>query len=154
MSSSVSQVSFRSLPSTCLYLAAGISGNKILLCILSGGQLVFKTTNLKVPRSMQTHSFPLEERLELLGPGTFLPQKCGYTPVQVPSIYVEAQHKAASRLSAFCACLCPLLLNSSSAQPGGSFVLGDAKYPLPNDSRMGNVLFFVTRGIPRPQGLV
>lgn len=79
-----------------------------------------------------THSPPLEESLATLWLVPFFSQESNCTAAQLLEVYGEAHQKPTTRLSAVCACFCPLQVNRLSMMTAASFVLGKAIYPLPN----------------------
>ena len=65
-------------------------------------------------------------------------------------IYGVAHLRVAKRLYALCVCLCPLLMIGLLLVPMGSFVLGEAIYPLPKVLQEGECSLPLCLDIPTP----
>ena len=63
-------------------------------------------------------------------------------------MYSVALWKATTKSSALCTHLCPLLMKGLLLVPAGSFVLGEAIYPLPNVLQEGECSFYWDPGDP------
>jgi len=145
ISSLVSQAFVRSLPSTCLCPLSACPAPQVS-CVLSlASNWDSKQQILKDPAVLGPSPLFWRRASQHAARHCSAPERQSHVYMSAWSLW-EAQQKAATRLSAFYMCLCPLLLNGHSVAPGRTFVLGEAIYTLSKVLQEGECSPCATQG--------